>query len=146
MTCYKISGSRRMRGQYLFYLQKENPKKPHHNFILIGKLPGKLQQLLKYVHGCVPDFLSALRRSLSVWCNGMGVGITIINQEEKDMLCGTLTAGFLLRARQKDISRFFTQRPEHFYHSGFLTYHFARHPGTFKSLYNLGIKLSSFIS
>ncbi|MCK4620507.1 MAG: hypothetical protein KAT52_11225, partial [Desulfobacterales bacterium] len=65
--------SRRMRGRYLFYLQKENPKKPHHNFILIGKLQGKLQQILKYVHGCVPDFLSAPRRSLSVWCNGMGV-------------------------------------------------------------------------
>ena len=90
-----------MRGHYLFYLQKENPKKPHHNFILIGKLPGKLQQLLKYVHGCVPDFLSALRRSLSVWCNGMGLGIPNYKSRRERHAVWDIDGGFFVKGSAK---------------------------------------------
>ena len=47
---------------------------------IFGTTPGKwlLRTRVVNLFQHKPDFLSALRRSLSVWCNGMGVGIPFI--------------------------------------------------------------------
>jgi len=47
---------------------------------IFGTTPGKwlLRTRVVNIFQYKPDFLSALRRSLSVWCNGMGVGIPFI--------------------------------------------------------------------
>jgi len=47
---------------------------------IFGSTPGKwlLRTRVVNIFQHKPDFLSALRRSLSVWCNGMGVGIPFI--------------------------------------------------------------------
>ena len=47
---------------------------------IFGTTPGKwlLRSRVVNIFQHKPDFLSALRRSLSVWCNGMGVGIPFI--------------------------------------------------------------------
>ncbi|MCJ7615369.1 MAG: tetratricopeptide repeat protein [Desulfobacterales bacterium] len=47
---------------------------------IFGTTPGKwlLRTRVVNIFQHKPDFLSALRRSLSVWCNGMGVGIPFI--------------------------------------------------------------------
>ncbi len=47
---------------------------------IFGTTPGKwlLRTRVVNIFQHKPDFLSALRRSLSIWCNGMGVGIPFI--------------------------------------------------------------------
>ena len=47
---------------------------------IFGTTPGKwlLRTRVVNIFQHKPDFLSSLRRSLSVWCNGMGVGIPFI--------------------------------------------------------------------
>ncbi len=84
---------------------------------IFGTTPGKwlLRTRVVNIFQHKPDFLSALRRSLSVWCNGMGVGIPFITpitiviayyklRRERHAVWD-LDGGFFVKHRKISISR-----------------------------------------
>ena len=84
---------------------------------IFGTTPGKwlLRTRVVNIFQHKPDFLNALRRSLSVWCNGMGVGIPFITpitmvisyyklRRERHAVWD-LDGGFFVKHRKISISR-----------------------------------------
>jgi len=84
---------------------------------IFGTTPGKwlLRTRVVNIFQHKPDFLSALRRSLSVWCNGLGVGIPFITpitmvisyyklRRERHAVWD-LDGGFFVKHRKISISR-----------------------------------------
>jgi tetratricopeptide (TPR) repeat protein len=84
---------------------------------IFGTTPGKwlLRTRVVNLFQHKPDFLSALRRSLSVWCNGMGVGIPFITPitmvisyyklRRARYAVWDLDGGFFVKHRKISISR-----------------------------------------